>query len=523
MSLDRILRALLALPPGFIEVRVIEDKRGGDLVDRRFYASVDELVGDLDRLMALSHHRAAGVFFGVLPRRKKGKGKSEDVLPGLVVWADLDFKDYQGREEEARRRLEAFPIRPSLVVRSGHGLHVYWLLREPTDPSELSQLSRATAQVLGGDHAFDAARILRLPETHNRKDPENPLLVEVEHFDPALAYNASEISEALDLVGWKPVEPASTRKEAARVTPASMNTGGPLSERIQGLIHRNSHIQSRFWGRGKPPLGRDGRSLDPSSSGYDFSLVMALLRKGVDDPAELANAIHNRPDEAARAKGPEYIARTVRAAMERFQAAHEAQGRAAKAPSNPADVIDFVVEHVRILSSDPARYELTIDGKPMQLTSSQLKSSSSFATRFLDALKRLPRLPRTGWHDLVNDWLRGAEVIEAPPEASTHLAVVEAVREAIGDLRLTDDPSDLHRSGAAYLLDADTAFFRLGPLLKALREDHPDLTRPMLCWVLRDVGWRDARRTLAGREVRGWVGPATDVHYAREDTRGECA
>jgi hypothetical protein len=73
------------LPPGLIEVRVIEDKPGGELVDRRWYDSPDELVEDIPRLNELAATRNAGVFLGVLPRRERGKGAKADVLPGSAV------------------------------------------------------------------------------------------------------------------------------------------------------------------------------------------------------------------------------------------------------------------------------------------------------------------------------------------------------------------------------------------------------------------------------------------------------
>src|SRR5262249_22791508 len=100
------LEALFAhVPPGAIEVRVIEDRKGGRVVAREWYASAAHLVQDHARLVDEAARQGAGVFVGVLPRRSPGCGKAADTLAGAAVWADLDFHDYAGGEDEAREAL----------------------------------------------------------------------------------------------------------------------------------------------------------------------------------------------------------------------------------------------------------------------------------------------------------------------------------------------------------------------------------------------------------------------------------
>ena len=45
---------------------------------------------------------------------------------------DIDFK---ADEQTARERITNGPMPPTAVVESGHGLHVYWKLREPIGPT----------------------------------------------------------------------------------------------------------------------------------------------------------------------------------------------------------------------------------------------------------------------------------------------------------------------------------------------------------------------------------------------------
>src|SRR5262245_32873539 len=113
MDLERFLRSIFRSAPGFIEVRLIEDKKGGEVIKRTWFATVDQLLADLPALRLLADERKAAVFFGVLWRGERGKGKAEDLIGGCVAWSDLDFKDFPGGEAEARKRLAEFPIKPS--------------------------------------------------------------------------------------------------------------------------------------------------------------------------------------------------------------------------------------------------------------------------------------------------------------------------------------------------------------------------------------------------------------------------
>jgi putative DNA primase/helicase len=123
-------------------------------------------------------------------------------MPG--TWADVDVKPELPTavhdEKELARVLRALP-RPTVIVNSGSGgLHLYWLLREPTDDVEraatlqrlwIGHLSRAAGEALGREVRLDAvkdlSRVLRLPGTVRwpKKEGERPTLVELVHADGA--------------------------------------------------------------------------------------------------------------------------------------------------------------------------------------------------------------------------------------------------------------------------------------------------------------------------------------------------
>jgi len=111
------------------------------------------------------------VYFGVA-LRNPGGGKKENVLAIPAVWCDLDLKDFP-TIAAMRKRVMDFPLEPSLIVDSGGGYHVYWVLKEPAGPEDIpliEGINRRLVTFLNGDsQSVDASRILRVPGTKNTK------------------------------------------------------------------------------------------------------------------------------------------------------------------------------------------------------------------------------------------------------------------------------------------------------------------------------------------------------------------
>ena len=137
---------------------------------------------------------------------KGSRGKEDGVVSVPGLWADIDFgsaahksKALPPDEASALSLVGAVGLSPSIIVRSGFGLQVYWLFREPflfeTDDErrELKALSRRfqhllrlQSQVRGWtlDPTADLCRVLRVPGTFNRKIPDDIRPVTAEYFDP---------------------------------------------------------------------------------------------------------------------------------------------------------------------------------------------------------------------------------------------------------------------------------------------------------------------------------------------------
>lgn len=146
----------------------------------------------------IERHTRDNIYFGATTRegRRGDKAACREVV---ALWVDLDFKSTS--EDEARKRLESFPCQPSLIIKSGGGWHIYWLLIEPTcaDPARLEPYLHALAENLGGDKApAEIARVMRLPGTLNWKyDPPRRCQIFRENWDHR--YRLEDFSFLLDL------------------------------------------------------------------------------------------------------------------------------------------------------------------------------------------------------------------------------------------------------------------------------------------------------------------------------------
>lgn len=138
----------------YIEIRCLPSRQ------QRFCETKD---GAIDHALSIGNE---DVYFGVNPRVRQS-GTNEDTPLVYNIVADLDFKGYIQADRD--QQLERFPLKPTAVVNSGGGYHVYWSLKEPMDADEAKSLMKRLHQYLDGDPVSDPARILRVPGTFNYK------------------------------------------------------------------------------------------------------------------------------------------------------------------------------------------------------------------------------------------------------------------------------------------------------------------------------------------------------------------
>jgi hypothetical protein len=230
-----------------------------------------------------SEQTKANVFYGVCPRFG-GDGHYElawQIRTVRVLWADVDHCTV----DETRERCRAAGLpEPSIIVASGNGAHLYWILAEPYliddagDPppvvteflgkgkkprkflksegdektyidgkdkrnapplsakaQHVQDILAGIAEKIGGDHTTDLSRLLRVPGTLNRKDQRNgrePVPCTLLTCEPTRRYPISEFAK------YAEASPDQAQREAlAKVKlPAPRRLTAPKRDRFNELL-----------------------------------------------------------------------------------------------------------------------------------------------------------------------------------------------------------------------------------------------------------------------------------------------
>jgi KaiC/GvpD/RAD55 family RecA-like ATPase len=251
------------------------------------------------------------IYFAPCPRKEESGGK-DSVCSISVLWADLDAKDFNGSKEKALKSLELPPdsLQPSVVVDTGHGYHLYWLLHEEVwlknddDVSRMEGYLSGLASHLHGDKVFDIGRLLRLPGTVNWKDPSNPVKCTVlssrsypGHFYDVYEFEAPRyvrfsLSE-FDEFWAKPPSSGRVAVTFSENLPDIDISSIPISHKIKEIIEKGTSAEYK------------------SRSERDMAVVDALVALRLSDDEIRAVFMKYPIGDKFRKQGDKYLAHTI--------------------------------------------------------------------------------------------------------------------------------------------------------------------------------------------------------------------
>lgn len=286
---------------------------------------------------------------------------------GLIsIWLDIDIagdghsdSPYPPDINSAMRLVAEMRLPPTLVVQSGGGLHVYWVLTEPwlvrdaADPDAERQTmadlvrnwtyaAKYHAHRLGRwkiDSTFDLARLLRPAGSTNRKIEDEPRPVRILRHDPDATYNPDDFADVLPdstiidayaaPTGITSVSTTAEQQEVlkevnlgavyARVNSPAYKDADFTPEWLADLLENVGHADPdslliKTW-LGKREDGPKPFKNDQST--YDASLMRLLADLGVDTESLVEALMCRRlragatTDKIDPRKRIDYIARTV--------------------------------------------------------------------------------------------------------------------------------------------------------------------------------------------------------------------
>jgi hypothetical protein len=324
---------------------------------------------DRDRVAAqvLQRDGKQGITVGIAPRytkpeKKYEAGKTRDVLEVTCVWGDIDFKNVQGGAIEVYRRLNDLPLKPTIVVDSGYGRHVYYVFNKVLLGKDLltwEELIRALRDTLQSDATVDLARRMRLPGTLNIKEATPALCHICEEDSNWVRYSPEEVGEAFKQAAERQRTiggSASVRESPAQ---ASCLREVWTREELKRRGLRRQVIDAIVTGEWAVRTGANvGRSDDRSSR--DNMIANSLLEGGFSED-EIADIFRAYPEGcgskvADHRHGETYLDRTIVAAVRHQQGKGLNGSRANKDSDSEAASLPDALDGL------PPGYEFQDDG-----------------------------------------------------------------------------------------------------------------------------------------------------------------
>jgi len=150
----------------------------GDKKVQSFHATIDDVIDKANQLDA----EGTNAYFGLATFETSNDRKVTNVKSLSSFYLDLDCgvgKEYTNQNEafhDLKRFTKETGLPRPMLINSGYGIHVYWVLRESVSYAEWLPVAQALKDMcirhnLSADNGVtaDAARVLRVPGTHNHK------------------------------------------------------------------------------------------------------------------------------------------------------------------------------------------------------------------------------------------------------------------------------------------------------------------------------------------------------------------
>ncbi len=144
------------------------------------------------------------LYFGIAPRKNNDSGKKENCSSISSLWVDIDCGQDGHKKsplfdskEDALNHIKRLTIKPSLIVDSGNGLHLYFFLNQKLGLNKetiplVEKINKILGFMFGGDSVHNVDRIMRIPGTQNHKT-DIPKECKVLEYNSDLTYEPSNL------------------------------------------------------------------------------------------------------------------------------------------------------------------------------------------------------------------------------------------------------------------------------------------------------------------------------------------
>jgi hypothetical protein len=348
-----------------------------------------------------------------------GRGESGDVLGIPAFWCELDIRhpvhtkvNLPKTIDEALALIsEAVPLKPSLIIRSGYGIHIYWLLRElwifeDADDRQaayhllhrLQATIQAVAKLHGWevDSTFDLSRVLRLPGTFNRKIPDDPKPVEIIDAHEDQRYNPSDFTEHLIEVEATSYGQTTHEEYAGDLRLIDLHTLR-IPAGLKTLIKYGENVNAAT------PY--------PSRSEAAYDAMKWLIKAGCDDLTIMSLLLDPRyaVSEKPREKGPKWLASDLARAHAKLNGNQRPQTQAPEPEtSEPTDEGHHTSE-----TRGERREQQETERPPQQLGGVKAKADGYYRVRMIREAWVETQISSFTVKPTLRIWIDGSEAVQA--------------------------------------------------------------------------------------------------------------
>jgi len=290
----KFLKIFFTDTEGLIEIRLIKNAK----IKREFFEKADYI--PWEKLKKLNRKKY-NIYFATCTRKEKsGKKKSVKKIPGL--WCDVDAKHFSNKEEafeHIRCTIANNNIKPTFIIDSGNGYHLYFLFKKPEilessdDIPRLEGYVKGVSELFGGDYTHDISRVMRLPGFYNMKDPQNPKACEVIRYRPKRRYSLRDFDKY-----WTAV-----LKPQCVPDIEIDNMPEYIPERFWVLLRKDNRLK-KTWEGERSDLN------DTSGSGFDMALADALVKHKFTD-GEIARILSDATYSKTNHRTKKYLTYTI--------------------------------------------------------------------------------------------------------------------------------------------------------------------------------------------------------------------
>lgn len=184
-------------PEDTVNIRIVSDKKGDKFTGVKIACECGKFKSIEENLN--KHNAQNRGIFAVI---NSGGNTDASITRINAQFTEMD----EGTFEEQKKKIEAFPIPPSMVVKTQKSLHVYWLVDKDSKVERFRSIQKGLVKYFNGDPAcVNESRPMRLPGFNHCKK-EEPVEVKCISYHPERRYTQDQLADVLPEVETSPVD-----------------------------------------------------------------------------------------------------------------------------------------------------------------------------------------------------------------------------------------------------------------------------------------------------------------------------